>query len=44
MNDKLLKVSTYAKIKNVSVQTVYEWIKNGKIESVKIDSVVFVKN
>lgn len=40
---ELVKVSTCAKMKNISVQTVYDWIKNGKIESVKIDNVCFVK-
>lgn len=50
MNDKmndfkngLKKVSTYAKEKDVSVQTVYKWIEKGELQCVSIDNVKFVK-
>jgi hypothetical protein len=39
----LKKVSTYAKEKGVSVQAIYKQIASGKLESVKIDNVRFVK-
>ena len=39
----LVKVSTYARMHNISVQTVYNKIQEGKLESVKIDGVVFIK-
>ena len=39
----LKKVSTYAKEKGVSVQAIYKQIAKGKLESVKIDEVTFVK-
>lgn len=39
----LKKVSTYAKEKGVSVQAIYKQIAKGKLESVKIDNVRFVK-
>lgn len=42
-NEKLIKVSTYAKEKGISVQTVYDKIKSGKLECKKIDGVTFVK-
>lgn len=40
---ELVKVSTYAKEKGVSVQAIYKQIAKGKLESVKIDEVTFVK-
>lgn len=40
---ELVKVSTYAKEKGVSVQAVYKQIAIGKLESVKIDGIVFIK-
>lgn len=40
---ELKKVSTYAKKKGVSVQAIYKQIAKGKLESVKIDEVTFVK-
>ena len=46
MNDfknGLKKVSTYAKEKDVSVQTVYKWIEKGELQCVSIDNVKFVK-
>jgi hypothetical protein len=42
-NNELVKVSTYAKEKGVSVQAIYKQIAKGKLESVKIDNVRFVK-
>lgn len=42
MNNNLVKVSTYARAKGVSVQSVYSWIKEGRVESVDIDGVAFV--
>lgn len=39
----LLKVSSYAKKKKVSVQWVYKLIEKGKVESVVIDGIQFVK-
>lgn len=42
MNSNLVKVSTYARAKGVSVQSVYSWIKEGRVESVDIDGVAFV--
>lgn len=43
MNEKLVKVSTYAKEKGISVQAVYKQIEKGQIESLKLDGVTFVK-
>lgn len=40
---ELVKVSTYAKEKGVSVQAIYKQIAKSEIESVKIDNVCFVK-
>lgn len=42
MKKNLIKVSTYAKMKNVSVQTVYKWAKKGKISTEKVDGVLFI--
>lgn len=42
MVKNLIKVSTYAKMKNVSVQTVYKWAKSGKIKTAEIDGVLFI--
>lgn len=38
----LAKISTYARKESVSIATVNNRIKDGKIESVKIDGVAFV--
>lgn len=43
MSEKLIKVSTYARMKGVSVLTVYQWIKIGKIQCTEIDGVKFIK-
>lgn len=43
MNEKLKKVSTYAKEKGISVQAVYKKIEKGQIESFKLDGVTFVR-
>lgn len=40
---ELKRVSTYAKEKNISVQTVYNQINSGILKSVKIDGVTFVE-
>lgn len=40
---ELVKVSTYAKVEGVSVQAIYKQIAKGKLESVKIDGIVFIK-
>lgn len=40
---ELKRVSTYAKEKNISVQTVYNQINSGILNSVKIDGVTFVE-
>lgn len=42
-DSELVKVSTYAKEKGISVQAVYKKIEKGQIESVKLDGVIFVK-
>lgn len=33
---------TYAGMRNVTVQTVYGWIKDKKVKSIEIDGMVFV--
>ena len=43
VNSELVKVSTYAKEKGISVQAVYKQIEKGRLESVKIDGIVFIK-
>ena len=43
VNSELVKVSTYAKEKGISVQAVYKQIEKGRLESVKLDNVRFVK-
>ena len=40
---ELIKVSTYARDKGISVQAVYKQIEKGQLYSVKLDGVVFVK-
>ena len=42
-DSELVKVSTYAKEKGISVQAVYKQIEKGQLDSVKLDGVVFVK-
>lgn len=39
---RLVKVSTYAKENGVDRQTVYLWIREGKIKTVDIDGVKFI--
>ena len=41
-NKNLIKVSNYAKLKNISVVWVYKMARIGKIEIVEIDDVKFV--
>ena len=40
--DGLCKISTYAKLKDVSVQTVYNWIDKGLVKYVEIDGVKYI--
>lgn len=40
---KLIKVSTYAKEKNISVQWVYKLIEKGELKLVEIDGVKFIE-
>lgn len=40
---ELIKVSTYAKEKGISVQAVYKQIEKGQLECVKLDNVRFVR-
>jgi hypothetical protein len=42
--EKLIRVSTYAKKENISVQTVYDRIKDKKLDCVIIDGIKYVKN
>lgn len=39
---ELKRVSTYARERGISVQTVYKQIEQGKIKSEKIDGVCFI--
>ena len=41
--DKLKTVKNYAETKEVTVQAIYAQIKKGKIESIRIDGVWFVR-
>ena len=41
--ENLKKISTFAKEQDVSVQTVYNWIKKGELQCVSIDNVKFIK-
>lgn len=41
--NELVKVSTYAKEKGISVQAVYKQIEKGQLDSVKLDNVRFVR-
>lgn len=40
----LITLEQYAQIKNVSLKTVYNWIKAGKIKPVKIGKHQFINN
>ncbi len=40
---KVLTIQDYAKKQNITRQTVYNWIKENKIKTVKIGSQQFVK-
>ena len=42
-DNELVKVSTYAKEKGISVQAVYKQIEKGQLESFKLDGVTFVR-
>lgn len=39
---KLKTVANFARMKEVSPQSVYAWIENGKVKSIKIDGVTFI--
>lgn len=43
VNSELVKVSTYAKEKGISVQAVYKQIEKGQLDSVKLDGVTFIR-
>lgn len=38
----LIKISTFAKEKDVSVQSVYKWIEKGEVKCVEIDGIKFI--
>lgn len=40
--EKLIRVSTYAKKENISVQTVYDRIKDGKLNVFVIDGIKYI--
>ena len=40
---ELIKVSTYARDKGISVQAVYKQIEKGQLDSVKLDGVTFIR-
>lgn len=44
MNRELIKVSTYARMHNISVQAVYKKIKKGELCVIKIDGINFIKD
>lgn len=41
--EKLIRVSTYAKQENISVQTVYDRIKDGKLKAIIIDGIKYIE-
>lgn len=41
--EKLIRVSTYAKQENISVQTVYDRIKDGKLKAIIIDCIKYIE-
>lgn len=40
--DKLLTVTNYSKLMNISIYTVYDWIKKNKINHIEIDFIKFI--
>lgn len=40
--NKLMTVRHYARHKDVTVQSIYNWIELGKIKSIKIDGIMFI--
>ena len=40
--DSLKRPAKYAKEVNVSAKSVYQWMKQGRVESINIDGVLFV--
>lgn len=41
-NKNLVRISTYAKQKNVSTVAVYKWIKQGKVQARQVDGMWFI--
>jgi hypothetical protein len=41
--EQLIRVSTYAKQEDISVQTVYDRIKDGKLKAIIIDGIKYIK-
>lgn len=41
--EKLIRVSTYAKQEDISVQTVYDRIKDGKLKAIIIDGIKYIE-
>lgn len=44
MNDKYIKVNEYAKLMKVHRNTVIRWAKQGKIETIRPDRIILIKN
>lgn len=42
MSRELIKVSTYARMKNISVQAVYKKVHKGELKVEKIDGMCFI--
>lgn len=42
--EKLIRVSTYAKQEDISVQTVYDRIKDGKLKAIVIDGIKYINS
>lgn len=40
--ENLITVASYARVRGISLTTVYRWIEEGSIESVVIDGVKFI--
>jgi excisionase family DNA binding protein len=41
--NQLLSLEEYAKLKNVSLKTIYNWIKAGKLKPINIGKSKFIK-
>lgn len=44
LNTKLMTVRNYAEKKKVVKDTVYKWVKKGKVKFVIIDGVIFIED